>query len=842
MELDLMKKNIIQSIFCIVGLFLLSQSFAQNVGLSIVSPQAKLHIKGSDNIPQLIIEANGTQSNTQPLIILRKASGGNLIHLHSDDSTNIFLGVFAGKANVFTGTNGIHNTFLGCLAGSSNTFGRYNTALGSNALYNNTSGFENTACGYESLRSNVGNYNTAVGKSAMYSNTTGQQNTSLGATSLYSNTTGSYNTSVGYKSLYQNTTGYDNVAIGMQALENNTNAFSNTAVGSKALKLNTSFYNTGIGSSALTNNTNGTQNTAVGAFALYTSTSAKKNTAIGFTALYDNTSGSENTSAGFEALRKNITGENNSAFGSNALLNNTTGYFNTAIGDSSLNSNVTGNNNTALGYLANVGSGALNNATAIGSKSTVTSSNSIVLGSIQGVNGATSGTNVGIGTTAPNTSSKLEVASTTQGVLIPRMTSSQRKSIPTPAAGLMVYDLDKLTIYLYDGVKWNPMMFTTTESRLPLFTVKASDGTSNDNFGIAVSLFGDYAVVGSPNHDVGGNTDQGCAYIFHRSAGFWIEEAILVAISGVAGETFGTSVDMGTNSETVIIGAPYATISGNTHQGCAYIFTRNGSTWTQQAKLTASDGAAYDEFGISVSLDGDYAVIGAHFDDDATVLDKGSAYIFNKGAGWYDNQPYQAKLIASNGGSQDRFGSDVSISADYVIIGAPDCDANWIYQGAAYIFNRTGVNWSQQAALFGSTGGEYFGHSVSLDGDYVVVSAYGWDLQKGRVNIYLRSGINWNLQTTITANDGVNGDHFGFDVSISGLFVHVGAPHHGGIGAAYTYKRNGSDWSLIRKSNDEIPQMGEFFGRSVAIHGFNAICGIPYKNSYKGEVQFVNIE
>lgn len=925
-----MKKCILFSLF---GILLINTALGQNVGISILSPQAKLHIKGSENIPQLIIEANATQSNTQPLIRLRKATGNNLLSIHSDDSTNVFLGLNTGRVNVPSGSNGTHNTFIGSLVGFSNTSGNLNTAVGSQSLYFNTTGFSNTAIGVQALLFNVGGQgntsignkamytnvngnnntavgslanfsntsgaqnvsfgyqalygnttgwdnvaigtqslqsnissfnntavgskalrfntsadNTGVGSSALYNNTNGNQNTAVGASANFSNTTGSQNSSLGYQALQQSTTGSENVAIGTQALQSNISSFNNTAIGSKALRFNTSGDNTAVGSSALYNNTSGNQNTAVSAFSLYTNTSGSKNTSVGNGTLYDNTVGSENTASGFEALRKNTTGQHNSALGAGSLFDNTTGHFNTAIGDSSLNSNVTGNNNTAIGYKANVNTNNLTNATAIGSKAMVASSNSIVLGSIEGVNGASSGSNVGIGTTAPHASSKLEVTSTTQGMLIPRMTTSQRKLISSPAAGLMVYDLDKLTIYLYDGIKWYPMLFTSHDSNLPLYAVQASDAMPNNSFGNAVSLFGNYAVIGSPGNDVGGNTDQGSAYIFHRAGGHWVQQAILNPTNGSAKQYFGASVEMGTNGESVVIGAPKSKINGDTLKGCVYIFLRSGSTWTQQAILTASDGEAYDEFGTSVSMDGDYVVVGCP-GDDVIQINQGSAYIFYKGSGWYDNQPFQSKLLATDVNFQDLFGGDVSISNDYVIIGSTGWHTSTL-SGAAFIFFRTGTIWTLQARINGYPNtSTYFGKSVSLDGDYAIVGDNIADpsTPKGAAYIFVRNGTSWSQQAYLTAIDGVQDDNFGLDVSISGNLVQIGAPFHdysavGNEGASYLYQRDGTTWTLIRKSTDESNQPFQSFGVSVAIHGFNSVIGIPIKNNSKGEVQFVNLE
>ncbi|MBA7679911.1 hypothetical protein ES703_88217 [subsurface metagenome] len=155
------------------------------------------------------------------------------------------------------------------------------------------------------------------------------------------------------------------------------------------------------------------------------------------------------------------------------------------------------------------------------------------------------------------------------------------------------------------------------------------------------------------------------------------------------------------------------------NSGSAYIFKRDGTSWSEQAKLTASDGAAYDRFGSSVSVSGDYAIVGALLDDD-NGTSSGSAYIFRRyGTSWSE----QAKLTASDGAASDRFGSSVSVSGDYTIAGAYGDDSS---SGSAYIFERSGTSWSEQAKLLASDGAasDYFGWSVSISGVYAIVGAY----------------------------------------------------------------------------------------------------------------------
>jgi hypothetical protein len=310
---------------------------AQNVGIGTASPIAKFHIKGAADTTQLLIDANSVQSNAKPMIKLRNSSGIELIRIHSDDTSNIFIGRNAGRVND-PGGGGNFNSFTGSRSGYSNTTGSFNTAYGYAAFYSNSTGYENTASGYGALYSNTTGYqNTANGKSALYSNTTGSFNTATGRNALFSNTTASNNTASGYAALLLNTTGSNNSASGYQALYSNTTGVYNTADGAYALYSNTTgIGNVAVGMNALYSNTTGNGNIAHGNDALYSNTAGYSNVGTGYEALYYNTTGTDNIAIGYQALKHNATGYDNVACGKNALLFNTTASGNTAIGVSAL--------------------------------------------------------------------------------------------------------------------------------------------------------------------------------------------------------------------------------------------------------------------------------------------------------------------------------------------------------------------------------------------------------------------------------------------------------------------------------------------------------------------------
>jgi len=335
----------------------------------------------------------------------------------------------------------------------------------------------------------------------------------------------------------------------------------------------------------------------------------------------------------------------------------------------------------------------------------------------------------------------------------------------------------------------------------------ASDGASFDFFGECVSIDGDYAIIGAWLDDDNGE-DCGSAYIFKRTGINWTQQAKLIASDGEPGDHFGCSVSI--DGDYAIVGAWLDDDNGG-DCGSAYIFKRNGINWTQQAKLTASDGSV--NFGRSVSIDGDYAIIGAHGDNGFT----GAAYIFKRiGTAWTE----EAKLIASDGEKIDCFGRSVSIDGEYAVIGA-------YVAGSAYIFKRNGTIWTQQAKMTGIENS--FAFSVSIYGDYAIIGDYVINDHKGMAYIFKRNGTTWSEEAKLTASDGEEFDKFGCSVSIDEGYAIVGAEcddDNGDYsGSAYIFKRNGTTWSEEAKLTASDGEKLEFFGKSVSIDGEYAIIG-----------------
>jgi len=302
----------------------------------------------------------------------------------------------------------------------------------------------------------------------------------------------------------------------------------------------------------------------------------------------------------------------------------------------------------------------------------------------------------------------------------------------------------------------------------------ASDAQATDYFGMSVSISsdGNTAIVGAYLEDTGGITNAGSAYIFTRSGSSWTQRAKIQASDPEASALFGFSVSISDDGNTAIVGARAVDTTAS-NAGAAYIFTRSGTTWSQQAKIQASDAAENDEFGTSVSIssDGDTAIVGAYKED--TPVDSGAAYVFTRsGSTWSQQQ----KLEASDAQASAEFGFSVSISSDgnTAIVGARYDDTTATNAGSAYIFTRSGSSWSQQAKIQASDPEEndYFGYSVSIssDGDTAIVSARDEDTTAtgaGSAYIFTRSGTTWSQEVKIQASDAGNTDRFGYSVSIS---------------------------------------------------------------------------
>jgi hypothetical protein len=364
--------------------------------------------------------------------------------------------------------------------------------------------------------------------------------------------------------------------------------------------------------------------------------------------------------------------------------------------------------------------------------------------------------------------------------------------------------------------------FYSTDNWIEEEKLLASDGQEGDNFGCYVSLSGDTALVGAWL-DGDNGYHSGSAYVFIRNNTTWTQQAKLLPSDGEESNLFGWSVSL--DNDTALIGAYWDDDNGD-ESGSVYVFTRKGTTWTQQAKLLASDGAIMDYFGYSVSLSGNTALISAPLDDyngDAS----GSAYIFIRtGTTWTQ----QAKLVAADGAIGDNFGIRVFLAGDTALIGASTDDD---VRGSAYVFTRANTTWTQEAKLLASDGQseDFFGYFVSLSGETALIGAPGdsdYGDSSGSAYVFTRTGTTWTQQQKLLPLDGYVWDYFGYAVSLSGDTAIVSAPQDDDegedSGSAYVFTRTGTTWTQQQKLLASDGQAGDTFGWwSVSLNGDSAL-------------------
>ncbi len=325
-------------------------------------------------------------------------------------------------------------------------------------------------------------------------------------------------------------------------------------------------------------------------------------------------------------------------------------------------------------------------------------------------------------------------------------------------------------VYRFDGSRW------IEEAKLV-----ACDGAAGDRFGGTVSISGNVVVIGASRNDdvcpMDPHCDSGSAYVFRFDGAKWIETTKLTASDAEAGDLFGS---VSIRDKLIVIGAhgddDACPMDPRCNSGAAYVFRFDGSNWIEEAKLTASDAAARDYFS-AVSTNGEIVVIGARGVDEGEAINVGAAYVFrNDGNNWNE----EVKLTASDGGWLDNFGNSVSIDGNVALIGAIDRLDMHIRSGAAYVFRFDGDTWNEEAKLTGldRESGDYFGASVSVRSDVALIGAYGEDdsgQKSGAAYVFRYDGADWLRELKLTALDAEKEDLFGSAVFVTEEFALVGA-------------------------------------------------------------------
>jgi hypothetical protein len=359
---------------------------------------------------------------------------------------------------------------------------------------------------------------------------------------------------------------------------------------------------------------------------------------------------------------------------------------------------------------------------------------------------------------------------------------------------------------------------SAADQLVPAVVLQASDGASADSFGSSLALDGNTAVVGAPGHGGG----QGTTFVFVRSGATWTQQAQLTASDGVRGDQFGMSVSI--VGGTIAVGA-----SGKSSgRGAVYVFVQSGTAWSQQAVLTASDGASGDAFGGSVSMSGSMVLVGAGNKGSG----RGGAYVFvNTNNTWSQ----QATLAPSDAAAGDAFGNAVALNASTAVVGALGKNSG---QGAVYVFVSSSNTWSLQAKFAPSdlASDAQFGVSVAVNVDTVVAGIRSKSFATGAAYVFLRSGTIWNQQVKLASpgNSGANG--FGMAVAVNGDTLLCNEPDDlQEVGEAYVFVRSGGVWTPLPKLTASDGAVGDVFSNALALSSNTALFGSPNKGNSKGE-------
>ena len=336
--------------------------------------------------------------------------------------------------------------------------------------------------------------------------------------------------------------------------------------------------------------------------------------------------------------------------------------------------------------------------------------------------------------------------------------------------------------------------------------ITASDGAAGDRFGNSVAIGSGRIVVGNMFDDDNGSA-SGSAYIFDLDG---TELAKITASDGAADDQFGWSVAIGNGR--IVVGA-YADDDNGSLSGSAYIFDLDG---TQLAKITASDGAASDQFGYSVAIGNGRIVVGAYKDNS----NQGSAYIFDL------DGTQLAKITASDGAASDQFGHSVAIGNGRIVVGArQDVLNSGSRSGSAYIFDLDGTQLAKITASDGAAG-DQFGSSVAVGNGRIVVGAYADDdnaTNSGSAYIFDLDG---TQLAKIIASDGAANDYFSISVAIGNGRIVVGVPfdddNGSASGSAYIFDLDGTQLAKITASDGAAD---DYFGQSVAVGNGRIVVG-----------------
>ncbi|MBI1762033.1 MAG: VCBS repeat-containing protein [Acidobacteria bacterium] len=361
----------------------------------------------------------------------------------------------------------------------------------------------------------------------------------------------------------------------------------------------------------------------------------------------------------------------------------------------------------------------------------------------------------------------------------------------------------------------------------------ANDGEGSDQLGRSVAISGDTVVAGAPGDNIGANANQGSAYVFRRSGATWAQEAQLLAPDGLGGDSFGQSVAI--DGDVIAVGAAFDDKPAGSNAGSVYVFRRTGTVWAFEQKLVPNDPQANDRFGNAVSLVGDLVLVGASLKDIGANADQGAAYVFKRAAGTWTQQTRLTATngVVSDGVALDEFGYGVALNGNTALIGVPGRASG---KGVAYVFTTDGTTWMFQQQFTNNTlaANDRFGNAVALNADTALIGApNALAAHQGAGFVFTRSGTTWAEQAQLIANDGAADDGFASSVALIGETALLGAPFDNlgfseeinDQGSAYEFVRAGTNWFQQTKLKANDGAADDQTGIAVALSAQYAVVG-----------------
>ena len=399
-------------------------------------------------------------------------------------------------------------------------------------------------------------------------------------------------------------------------------------------------------------------------------------------------------------------------------------------------------------------------------------------------------------------------------------------------------------VQLTGGTTSTPSFTAPNKSEMLVFSLSVSDGKSisidevvvivnetgyqkiypNDYsqyFGHSVSTTPDYAIVGSRGTGVPGTVAPNGTYIFYRNDdSSWTQQVKLSPYDGANNNQFGYSVSISGNY--AVVGAP---LGGGTGAG-AYIYKIVGNSWSIETKVTSNS----EWFGNSVSMDGDTVVVGAYGDNTKGAL-AGAVYVYRLNNGVWS---LEQKLMASDGSIGNEFGYGVAVSGDKIIVGAPHCNLDGVSTGAAYFYHRGTSGWNEVSKVFAkdATLGDLFGESVDISNGNAIIGAYGSDavgVVSSAAYIFEYSNGKWSQKVKLKPDNLEPRDMFGSSVAISEKYAVVGsfqgASYATKSGAAYVYQFSNGLWGQILELTPKEISPKDAFGSAVDVSDSHVMIG-----------------